>query len=89
VQEFARAYPARDAFWSHAKELSVKGQEGRVRPASVQRIWSGHGLKPRWSQALRRPSLEGKPVDVGLSWNPPEKALVLGEQQRISILARP
>lgn len=52
-----------------------------VSPATVQRIWSGRGLKPHLVKTFKLsgdPLFEEKLIDVvGLYLNPPEKAVVL------------
>jgi transcriptional regulator with XRE-family HTH domain len=52
-----------------------------VSPATVQRIWSGRGLKPHLVKTFKLsndPRFEENLIDVvGLYLNPPEKAVVL------------
>jgi len=62
-----------------------------VSPATVQRIWSGHGLKPHPVKTFKSsndPRFEEKLIDVvGLYLNPPEKAVVLCMDEKTSIQA--
>jgi len=62
-----------------------------VSPASVQRIWAAHGLKPhliRTFKLSKDPKFEEKLVDVvGLYLDPPEKALVLCVDEKSQIQA--
>ncbi len=62
-----------------------------VSPATVQRIWSGRGLKPHLVKTFKLsndPLFEEKLIDVvGLYVNPPEKAVVLCMDEKISIQA--
>jgi transposase len=63
----------------------------RVSPASVQRIWAAHGIKPhliRTFKLSKDPRFEEKLVDVvGLYMDPPEKALVLCVDEKSQIQA--
>jgi Homeodomain-like domain len=69
--------PAGEAHWSCQSMAKAVG----VSPATVQRIWSGRGLKPHLVKTFKLsndPRLEEKLIDVvGLCLNPPEKAVVL------------
>ena len=60
-----------------------------VSPATVQRIWSGRGLKPHLvttSKLSDDPASEEKLIDVvGLCLNPPEEAVVLCMDEKTSI----
>ena len=62
-----------------------------VCPATVQRIWSGRGLKPHLVKTFKLsgdPRFEEKLIDVvGLYLNPPEKAVVLCMDEKTSIQA--
>jgi len=62
-----------------------------VSPATVQRIWSGRGLKPHLVKTFKLsndPLFEEKLIDVvGLYLNPPEKAVVLCMDEKTSIQA--
>jgi transposase len=79
--------PAGATHWScrsMAKEVGVS-------PATVQRIWSGRGLKPHLVKTFKLsndPAFEEKLIDVvGLYLNPPEKAVVLCMDEKTSIQA--
>jgi hypothetical protein len=62
---------------------------------TVQRVWSARGLKPLLVETFKLsndPRFDEKLVDVvGLSLNPPEKAIVLcaDEKSSVQALARP
>jgi DDE superfamily endonuclease len=62
-----------------------------VSPATVQRIWSGRGLKPHLVKTFKLsndPLFEEKLIDVvGLYLNPPEQAVVLCMDEKTSIQA--
>src|ERR1019366_1704366 len=62
-----------------------------VSPATVQRIWSGRGLKPHLVKTFKLsndPLFEEQLIDVvGLYLNPPEKAVVLCMDEKTSIQA--
>src|SRR3989441_243878 len=62
-----------------------------ISPASVQRIWAAHGLKPhlvRTFKVSRDPQFVAKVRDVvGLYLNPPEHALVLCVDEKSQIQA--
>jgi transposase len=62
-----------------------------VSPATVQRIWSGRGLKPHLVKTFKLsndPAFEEKLIDVvGLYLNPPENAVVLCMDEKTSIQA--
>jgi transposase len=62
-----------------------------VSPATVQRIWSGRGLKPHLVKTFKLsndPAFEEKLIDVvGLYLNPPEKAVMLCMDEKTSIQA--
>ena len=62
-----------------------------VSPATVQRIWDAHGLKPhrvRTFKLSNDPRFTEKLTDVvGLYLNPPEKALVLCVDEKSQIQA--
>ena len=64
---------------------------GGVSPATVQRIWSGRGLKPHLVKTFKLsndPLFEEKLIDVvGLYLNPPEKAVVLCMDEKTSVQA--
>jgi transposase len=62
-----------------------------VSPATVQRIWSGRGLKPHLVKTFKLsndPRFEEKLIDVvGLYLNPPEQAVVLCMDEKSSVQA--
>ena len=62
-----------------------------VSPATVQRIWSGRGLKPHLVKTFKLsgdPRFEEKLIDVvGLYLNPPENAVVLCMDEKTSVQA--
>ena len=64
-----------------------------VSPATVQRIWSGRGLKPHLVKTFKLsndPRFEEKLIDVvGLYLNPPEQAVVLCMDEKSSVQAYP
>ena len=69
--------PPGHTHWSCRTIAKAQG----VSPDTVQRIWSGHGLKPHLVKTFKLshdPRFEEKLTDVvGLYLNPPEKAIVL------------
>ena len=75
---------------THWSCRSMAKQVG-VSPATVQRIWSGRGLRPhlvKTSKLSNDPAFEEKLIDVvGLYLNPPEKAVVLCMDEKTSIQA--
>lgn len=79
--------PEDGTHWSVRTMAAVAG----VSPASVQRIWAAHGIKPhliRTFKLSKDPRFEEKLVDVvGLYLNPPEKALVLCVDEKSQIQA--
>ena len=62
-----------------------------ISPATVQRIWSGRGLKPHLVKTFKLsndPVFEEKLIDVvGLYLNPPENAVVLCMDKKTSVQA--
>ena len=79
--------PAGATHWSCRSMAKAVG----VSPATVQRIWSGRGLKPHLVKTFKLsndPLFEEKLIDVvGLYLNPPEKAVVLCMDEKTSIQA--
>jgi transposase len=75
---------------THWSTRSMAGAVG-LSPASVQRIWKDHGLKPhliRTFKLSRDPRFVDKLQDVvGLYLNPPEHALVLSVDEKSQIQA--
>ncbi|HEY8882688.1 MAG TPA: IS630 family transposase [Dermatophilaceae bacterium] len=79
--------PAGATHWSCRSMAKAVG----VSPATVQRIWSGRGLKPHLVKTFKLsndPAFEEKLIDVvGLYLNPPEQAVVLCMDEKTSIQA--
>jgi len=79
--------PAGETHWSCRRMAKAQG----VSPATVQRIWDAHGLKPHRTRAFKLstdPLFFEKLTDVvGLYLNPPEKALVLCVDEKSQIQA--
>ena len=79
--------PSGQTHWSCRTMATQVG----VSPATVQRIWSGRGLKPHLVKTFKLsndPLFEEKLIDVvGLYLNPPEKAVVLCMDEKTSIQA--
>lgn len=81
------AKPDGATHWSTRTMAKTAG----VSRSSVQRIWSGNGLKPHLIRTFKLstdPKFEEKLIDVvGLYLNPPEKALVLCVDEKSQIQA--
>ena len=79
--------PPGQTHWSCRSMAKAQG----VSPASVQRIWNAHGLKPHRVRTFKLsgdPRFTEKLTDVvGLYLNPPEKALVLCVDEKSQIQA--
>src|SRR5437660_1785261 len=79
--------PPGETHWSCRSMAKAQG----VSPATVQRIWDAHGLKPHRVRAFKLsgdPKFTEKLTDVvGLYLNPPEKALVLSVDEKSQIQA--
>ena len=79
--------PPGETHWSCRSMAKAQG----VSPATVQRIWDAHGLKPHRVRAFKisnDPRFTEKLTDVvGLYLNPPEKALVLCVDEKSQIQA--
>ncbi len=79
--------PENATHWSVRTMAEVSG----LSPATVQRIWAAHGIKPhliRTFKLSKDPKFEEKLVDVvGLYMDPPEKALVLCVDEKSQIQA--
>ena len=90
VDATLRTKPANATHWSCRTMARAQG----VSPATVQRIWSAHGLQPHRVKTFkisRDPEFVDKLTDVvGLYLNPPDKALVLcvDEKSQIQALQR-
>src|SRR5664279_4739794 len=79
--------PSGETHWSCRSMAKAVG----VSPATVQRIWSGRGLKPHLVKTFKLsndPQFEEKLIDVvGLYLNPPDKAVVLCMDEKSQIQA--
>ncbi|MBC7560753.1 MAG: IS630 family transposase [Dermatophilaceae bacterium] len=79
--------PSGETHWS----CRTMAKQVGVSPATVQRIWSGRGLKPHLVKTFKLsndPLFEEKLIDVvGLYLNPPENAVVLCMDEKTSIQA--
>ena len=79
--------PAAETHWSCRSMATAQG----VSPATVQRIWDAHNLKPHRVETFKLSADERfveKLTDVvGLYLNPPEKAIVLCVDQKSQIQA--
>jgi len=87
VERTLREKPPHATHWSTRTMAAAVG----LSPASVQRIWKAHGLKPhqvRTFKLSRDPHFLEKLQDVvGLYLNPPEHALVLSVDEKSQIQA--
>jgi transposase len=79
--------PLGGTHWSIREMAAAQG----LSPATVQRIWRAHGLKPHLVQGFKLsddPAFEEKVRDiVGLYLKPPDKALVLCVDEKTQIQA--
>jgi len=79
--------PSGATHWSCRSMAKAVG----VSPATVQRIWSGRGLKPHLVKTFKLsndPQFEEKLIDVvGLYLNPPDRAVVLCMDEKTSVQA--
>jgi transposase len=87
VQATTQTKPPGGTHWSCRSMAKAQG----VSPATVQRIWDAHGLKPhrvRTFKLSNDPHFTEKLTDVvGLYLNPPEKAIVLCVDEKSQIQA--
>ena len=87
VEATTQTRPAGQTHWSCRTMAKAQG----VSPATVQRIWDAHGLKPHRVKTFKLstdPRFTEKLTDVvGLYLNPPEKALVLCVDEKSQIQA--
>src|SRR3989441_12861206 len=87
VEATLRTKPPAATHWTVRTMARARG----LSPASVQRIWAAHGLKPhlvRTFKVSRDPQFVAKVRDiVGLYLNPPEHALVLCVDEKSQIQA--
>lgn len=87
VQATTQTKPPGATHWSCRSMAKAHG----VSPATVQRIWDAHGLKPHRVKTFKLsndPHFSEKLTDVvGLYLNPPEKAIVLCVDEKSQIQA--
>ncbi len=87
VQATTQTRPPGETHWSCRSMAKAHG----VSPATVQRIWDAHGLKPHRVKTFKLsndPCFTEKLTDVvGLYLNPPEKAIVLCVDEKSQIQA--
>ncbi|MBA2462011.1 MAG: IS630 family transposase [Actinobacteria bacterium] len=87
VQATTQTRPPGQTHWSCRSMAKAEG----VSPASVQRIWDAHGLKPHRVRSFKLstdPRFTEKLTDVvGLYLNPPERAIVLCVDEKSQIQA--
>jgi transposase len=87
VQATTQTKPPGQTHWSCRSMAKAQG----VSPATVQRIWDAHGLRPhrvRTFKLSNDPRFTEKLTDVvGLYLNPPEKAIVLCVDEKSQIQA--
>ena len=87
VQATTQTTPPGQTHWSCRSMAKAQG----VSPATVQRIWDAHGLKPHRVKTFKLsndPRFTEKLTDVvGLYLNPPEKAIVLCVDEKSQIQA--
>jgi transposase len=87
VRATTQTKPPGETHWSCRTMAKAQG----VSPATVQRIWDAHGLKPhrvRTFKVSNDPKFSEKLTDVvGLYLNPPEKAIVLCVDEKSQIQA--
>jgi transposase len=87
IERTLQEKPSHATHWSTRSLAEVVG----LSPASVQRIWKAHGLKPhriRTFKLSRDPHFVEKLQDVvGLYLNPPEHAFVLSVDEKSQIQA--
>jgi transposase len=85
VQATTQTKPPGQTHWSCRSMAKAQG----VSPATVQRIWDAHGLKPHRVHTFKLsndPRFTEKLTDVvGLYLNPPEKAIVLCVDEKSQI----
>jgi transposase len=87
IEATTQTTPPAHTHWSCRTMAKAQG----ISPASVQRIWDAHGLKPHRVKTFKLstdPRFTEKLTDVvGLYLNPPEKALVLCVDEKSQIQA--
>jgi transposase len=87
VEATLRTQPPAATHWS----VRTMARAHKVSPATVQRIWDAHGLKPHRTRTFklsRDPHFVEKMTEiVGLYLNPPDKALVICVDEKSQIQA--
>ncbi len=87
VQATTQTTPAGQTHWSCRSMAKAQG----VSPATVQRIWDTHNLKPHRVRTFKLSNdkrfVEKLTDVVGLYLNPPEKALVLCVDEKSQVQA--
>ena len=87
VEATTQTTPPGQTHWSCRQMATAQG----VSPATVQRIWDAHGLKPHRTRTFKLsndPLFTEKLTDVvGLYLNPPERAIVLCVDEKSQIQA--
>jgi transposase len=87
IEATTQTKPAGQTHWSCRSMAKAHG----LSPATVQRIWDAHGLKPHRVKTFKLsndPRFSEKLTDVvGLYLNPPEKAIVLCVDEKSQIQA--
>lgn len=87
VEATLHTQPKTATHWSVRTMARVQG----VSPASIQRIWDAHGLKPHRTRTFKlsrdRQFIEKLTDIVGLYLNPPDKALVVCVDEKSQIQA--
>lgn len=87
VEATVNTKPHAETHWSVRRMAKAQG----VSPASVQRVWNAHGLKPHLQRTFKLstdPDFVAKLRDVvGLYVSPPDKAIVLSVDEKSQIQA--
>ena len=87
VEATLHTKPKAVTHWS----VRTMAQVQRVSPATIQRIWDAHGLKPHRTRTFKlsrdRQFIEKLTDIVGLYLNPPDKALVVCVDEKSQIQA--
>jgi len=87
VEATTQTKPRGSTHWSTRTMAKAQG----VSKATIQRIWSAHGLQPHRTQSFKLskdPRFTEKLIDVvGLYLNPPDKAIILCVDEKTQIQA--
>lgn len=87
VEATLHSKPKAATHWS----VRTMAREQGISPASIQRIWDAHGLKPHQTRTFKlsrdQHFIEKLTAIVGLYLNPPDKALVLCVDEKSQIQA--